>query len=212
MMFLQAFRKVLYQAWLYVLDRIPLDDPWGRWPQAVPHHIFASGSVNDFGWYLKEPSTVTIDSIEHVCDWLLACEFVTDEEQFGKADYWQHPTEFEKRRRGDCDDHAIWAWRKLIELGIPVELVVGCKRTAAATWAGHAWVQTEVNGQPVVLDAAAKPPSQLIVPLADARAWLRPHFAVDQRLQRHAFEGYLHTIKERRCAARQKPRSPDAAA
>ncbi len=35
---------------------------------------------------------------------------------------------FRGKRRGDCKDHALWAWRKLNELGIAAELVCGQSR------------------------------------------------------------------------------------
>jgi hypothetical protein len=44
---------------------------------------------------------------------------------FGEADFWQHPSTFERLRTGDCEDFAVWAWRKLIELGYDVDLVAG---------------------------------------------------------------------------------------
>ena len=44
---------------------------------------------------------------------------------FNEIDLWQHPSSFEELRRGDCEDFALWAWRKLAELGIDAEFFVG---------------------------------------------------------------------------------------
>lgn len=35
-------------------------------------------------------------------------EFVEDQKLFGVEDYWQSPEEFLKRRKGDCEDYALF--------------------------------------------------------------------------------------------------------
>jgi len=52
------------------------------------------------------------------------------------------PEEFEKTRRGDCDDFALWAWRQLLGLGYDARFVVG---RAGRYSAGHAWVSYRVH-------------------------------------------------------------------
>ncbi|NUO02485.1 MAG: transglutaminase-like cysteine peptidase [Saprospiraceae bacterium] len=96
-----------------------------RWQEDVSFHSFANGSQHEFGWYLTGKSEVPIHSLEGVIAWLKTCTYVHDQKLFGKRDHWQHPLEFEKTKQGDCEDHALWAWRKLIELGLRTEFVVG---------------------------------------------------------------------------------------
>jgi hypothetical protein len=60
---------------------------------------------------------------------------VSDKEQFGQNEYWQPPEHFEKTRKGDCDDFALWTWRELLSMGYDARFVAGCKRHH-----GHAWV------------------------------------------------------------------------
>src|SRR5205085_1473130 len=68
-----------------------------------------------FAWYFEGQSAVTVGSVDDVCEWLLECEYVHDPELFHEPDFWQHPRTFERLRKGDCEDHALWAWRKLVE-------------------------------------------------------------------------------------------------
>jgi hypothetical protein len=49
-----------------------------------------------------------------VRNFLVGCTYVSDTELFGKRDYWQPPEDFEKRRKGDCEDFALWTWRQLL--------------------------------------------------------------------------------------------------
>src|SRR5205085_10962073 len=84
-------------------------DPWKRSEHDVPLRLFGTGSTREFRAYFEGESTVVVSSIADVCNWLLDCAYIADEEEFGVHDYWQHPAEFEARRRGACDDHALWA-------------------------------------------------------------------------------------------------------
>jgi hypothetical protein len=48
---------------------------------------------------------------------------VSDQELLGKLDYWQPPEDFEKRKKGDCEDFALWTWRQLLDMGYGAPLV-----------------------------------------------------------------------------------------
>jgi predicted transglutaminase-like cysteine proteinase len=41
--------------------------------------------------------------------------------RFNRSHEREHPGAFERRRRGDCEDFALWAWRKLAEVGVDAE-------------------------------------------------------------------------------------------
>lgn len=125
-----------------------------------------------------------------------------DHEAFGSPDFWQHPADFEVTRRGDCEDHALWAWRKLAELGIAAEFVVGCKLVGEGAWEGHAWVHLWPATDCLVLDASAKGRDSMISPQAAIAPYLRPHFAVDHAFTRHTFQGWLLTVQERQRSGR----------
>jgi hypothetical protein len=101
------------------------DDPWERFPYRIPVSRFGRGSYRPFKWYFEGGSLIPIKTLDEICDWLLGCEYAHDDLLFNEADFWQHPRTFEHLRKGDCEDHAIWAWRKLVELDIEAELVSG---------------------------------------------------------------------------------------
>ena len=108
-------------AYYYTPDEL-IGLPWSRQAAHIPHHSFAKGSLNKFRWYLEGNSQVVVSSLEDVCHWLKTCQYAQDEVLFNQSDHWQHPSQFEQTRQGDCEDHALWAWRKLGELGIPPNL------------------------------------------------------------------------------------------
>ena len=86
---------------------------------------FGPGSRCDFSHYFEGESHVPVSSIDDIVKWLTSCEYVTDLALFHEQDVWQHPAAFEQLRRGDCEDFALWAWRKLAEVGVEAEFYVG---------------------------------------------------------------------------------------
>ena len=101
------------------------ESAWERLPIRVPASAFGPGSQRPFAQYFEGASGVRVQSIDDIVAWLQTCEYVTDSELFQARDFWQHPGAFEGRRRGDCEDFALWAWRKLAEIGIDAEFCVG---------------------------------------------------------------------------------------
>ena len=91
----------------------------------VPASAFGPGSQRPFAEYFEGESSVRVGSIDGIVAWLQTCEYVTDLELFHKRDVWLHPGAFERLKRGDCEDFALWAWRKLAEIGIDAEFCVG---------------------------------------------------------------------------------------
>jgi len=90
------------------------------------------------GRYVSQPLSVKCKTIDDVRRFLRGCEYVSDKELFDKDDYWQPPEEFEQRKKGDCEDFALWTWRQLLELGYDARFIGGsCGRYGG----GHAWVE-----------------------------------------------------------------------
>ncbi len=158
-------------------------------------HHYADGLLDDFPVYLRGPSNVEVSSVDEIKEWLRGCTYKTDHDQFGR-EYWQHLLEFEERRVGDCDDYAIWAWRKLVDLGLDARLVVGKPLPIRFPPVGHAWVVYR-NGDHFVLFDGTASPSEMVRPLDGARKHYRPEYGVDRRGKRYAYAGALLTIKER---------------
>jgi hypothetical protein len=185
-------------------------DAWERCEyHQVPPTAFGAGNRHDFGWYLEGPSTVQVTSLDDIQDWLLGCEFVEDEELFNETDFWQHPHTFEQLRRGDCEDHALWAWRKLVELGHDADLVSGTVvrgGTDMPERGGHVWVMLRQEGQIFVFEAVAKAKPRMLRPLPEVRDHYRPEFGVDRARQRYAFNGALIAFNEQQGNVRRSGR------
>jgi predicted transglutaminase-like cysteine proteinase len=116
---------------------------------------------------------------------------VSDLELYHKRDFWQHPSVFEDLKRGDCEDFALWAWRKLTELGIDAELCVGrvIARDRPDINYQHAWVVYRADETEYLFEPAARTQSTMIRPLAEAKNDYVPHFAVNHRFETNAFVG-----------------------
>jgi hypothetical protein len=194
--------QVIRLAWRYLDDA----DAWQAREYDVPLSYFGEGSTHDFGWYFEGVSAVPVSDLTAVCEWLAGCEYVRDPDLFNVGDFWQHPRTFEQVRRGDCEDHALWAWRKLCELGIPAELVVGQWLHGAGRGTGHhAWVVFQADGQQYVLETVAKEATTMVREFSEARAAYIPHLSVDAQFTRRIYAGYVRWLqeeRERRRAAR----------
>src|SRR5579864_5062851 len=70
------------------------------------------------GRYVSQPISVHCENVEEVRQFLKGCRAVSDEELFGKRDYWQPPEQFEKLKAGDCEDFSFWTWRQLLAMGL----------------------------------------------------------------------------------------------
>ncbi|MCB0212129.1 MAG: transglutaminase domain-containing protein [Anaerolineae bacterium] len=144
----------------------------------IPIQAFGKGAQNDFSWYFEGQSRVAVSSIDEICAWLRACEYVHDQVLFMKHDFWQHPLTFEQIRKGDCEDHALWAWRKMKELGIPALFVVGEVQTAGY----HAWVVFVYQGRHYVLETTTKS-GTMVYPLRRAKPYYHAELGIDHTLK-----------------------------
>ncbi len=152
----------------------------------VHHTQFGAGSRRPFTEYLNGESRVTVHSIEDICRWLQQCEYMRDADLFNQRDVWQHPGEFEALQKGDCEDHALWAWRKLKELNIPAEFVVGRTQWGENLNGVHAWVSYQENGRTYILETTHKK-RNLIYPLEAIQERYHPWYSVDAANQTYRF-------------------------
>ena len=167
------------------------ESAWDRVTISVPVKAFGPGSEQPFAEYFQGESAVAVESLDDIVAWLGTCEYAADLELFQKTDHWQHPGIFEQCRRGDCEDFALWAWRKLAEIGIDAEFYVGCviDEDRLKVERQHAWVIYHVDGSAFLLEPAARTPAAMIRPLDDAMGEYVPHFAVNHRFETSAFAG-----------------------
>lgn len=101
------------------------------------HPTFAMGT------YVTCKCDVVCESLDEVRAFLRACRYATDPDQFGVRDYWMRPDQFEKSRRGDCEDFALWAWWQLLHMGSDARFVLGRVGYGRRF---HAWVSFVEDG------------------------------------------------------------------
>lgn len=104
------------------------------------------------GRYVSQPLACQCDSMKEMRRFLQGCKYVSDKEQFNREDYWMPPEEFEERKKGDCDDFALWTWRQLLGMGYKARYVVG---RAGKYGEGHAWVTMEKDGKHFLVEPLA---------------------------------------------------------
>lgn len=200
---------------LPLIDRLSasteVSDPWERVDASLQAGDFGTGSHHPFPWYFEGDSSVMVKSPEEVADWLYECEYVRDVALFRETDYWQHPLTFEQLRRGDCEDHALWGWRKLAELGYEAALIVGTFHRDTYSESGHAWVVFEEDGQRFLLDGTAHEREGVLRPFDIARVEYVPHAAVDAQFRTWGYMGAARTGALRHQSRRDR-RNADGAA
>jgi predicted transglutaminase-like cysteine proteinase len=169
------------------------ESPWDRVAMSVPTSAFGPGSRRHFAHYFEGESGVQVQSIDDVVEWLGQCEYATDVELFAETDLWQHPAAFEQTRRGDCEDFALWTWRKLAELGIDAELFVGrvVYDEELTIDRQHAWVVYRLDRVDYLFEPAAGNRQLMIRALEEVRHAYVPHFAVNRRFATSAFVGCI---------------------
>lgn len=109
-------------------------------------------STFPIGRYASQPLSVKCIDLQDLRSFLRKCRYVSDKEQFGREDHWMPPEEFERSRKGDCDDFAMYAWRQLTEMGYRCRFVAG---TVGDSPEKHAWVTFERDGKHYLLEPQA---------------------------------------------------------
>lgn len=188
---------MLRPLWGALIRLMPDGDPWERVNIAPRLDMYGSGARLEFSRYLQGSSRVTVASIDDVQDWLLGCRYERDEALFAEPDFWQHPTTFEHLRAGDCEDFALWTWRKLIELEVDADFITGYSLTGGELAGRHAWVVFREGGSEFLFEPVARDKARMIRPLAEVRHEYLPEFGADRTARRFAFTGYLMGTKRR---------------
>jgi len=171
------------------------DDVWAKIPIRPIAGLFGPGCTEELKWYFNGDSSVQTKSVAQICRWLRGCSYVSDEDLFQRDDFWQHPCTFEEVRRGDCEDHALWAWRKLLDLGLEPEFVVGeCKEGWPLPVGMHAWIRFDFRGRDYILESVSKDRARMLLPFKLFRDTYTPHFSVDSELRTHMYGGFIHHL------------------
>lgn len=168
---------------------LPPTTPWKREPAIVPRHEFGVGCNKPFSWYFEGDTQARIRSLHEALRWLKKCDYVSDKELFMEEDFWQHPVTFEALRKGDCEDHALWVWRKLYELNYYAEFVSGTllkvpdnRTNYRQPMSGHAWVHflDFKKGQWFVLESVAKRSEPILISAKESHEYYDPKVSVNR--------------------------------
>jgi hypothetical protein len=108
------------------------------------------GNTHPWNRYFNKPLNTHPTTLSDIEAFLLSCKYRSDRITRSQSDFWEPPDIFKKRKTGDCEDHAIWAWRILDDLGYKARLVLGKYKR----W--HAWVHIFTNGRAYLLEATQK--------------------------------------------------------
>lgn len=114
---------------------------------------------------------------EEVRDFLTGCLYAKDDVEHARRDVWLHPEDFERSLKGDCEDHALWAFVQLVRLKWDVRFTVGI-------WdgVGHAWLTVYREAKIFLLEATEKRGERILFE-ATSRAPYEPVWSVDARLR-----------------------------
>jgi len=163
-------------------------DPWRRVDLEPPLRAFGPGAV-EFEAFLGRASRVSVSSAAEVAEWLAGCRYAHDEHLLGEDDHWLHPVTFELLRCGDCEDFALWGWRKLTELGHDATFVVGVRVHPELGRGRHAWVVFRDGDQEYVLDGVERHRARIIRSVDEVRERYEPQVGVDGTGRRFVFAG-----------------------
>ena len=189
-----AFFAVPVVRW--VMRRSVSTDPWERLdvqPRPVYH-----GAQHDenFREYLRASSSVTVSSMHEVEAWLRTATYMRAADS--PFDWSTLPLAFEQSRAGNCLDHALWAWWKLIDLGVAADLAIGFSNVEDLAGGRHAWVVFHQDGTRYMLESVRKDHDRpMCVPVAEVAEKYFPEFGVDARGTRFTYGGALRTLDAR---------------
>jgi hypothetical protein len=206
----RAFAVILRPVQRLLLRLTPVDDPWERIDVSPALGHLGSGARYEFEWYFQGESAVPVSNLHELRSWLRGCRYVRDPELFHERDYWQHPRTFEQLRRGDCEDFALWAWRKLVELGYDADLVIGS--AGEGTESRHAWIVYRENATEYLMEPGHARQATWVRPLDEVRAEYLPMYGVGPDRRRFTFAGYLLDLKQQQTRRQPPPGTPFPAA
>jgi hypothetical protein len=170
-------------------------DPWVRLPYEAPLGVFGDGARRGFDWVFEGETCATVTTFEDVLGWLADCDYATDAHLFQEPDFWQHPRTFEHLRRGDCEDFALWAWRKMVELRMEADLVIGRRVPPGAANSRHAWIVFRDGGEEFVFEPVARDRALAVRRVAAVRHEYIPEFGVSAERRRFLFAGYAYFLQ-----------------
>lgn len=203
-------RQALHQLRLRLF---PVRDPWARLPYEAPLDAFGEGARHGFDWVFEGDSAIAVETLDDIVAWLGGCAYASDAHLFQEADFWQHPRTFEHLRRGDCEDFALWAWRKMVEMRMDADLVIGRRVPPGTANSRHAWILFRDAGEEFLFEPVCREREAAIRRACEVRTAYIPEFGVTAARRRFMFAGYAYFLQNRHLgrAARGDVREPGPA-
>lgn len=177
-----------------LLPRLSIGDPYATMAMPIPRERFGSPYTGAFVDYLAGPSTVAVHSLDDIEAFLRGCVYEFDPTR--AEDWTTLAATFERNRSGNCLDHALWAWRKLQELGHAPELVVGVANPNQTPFMRHAWVVIARNERRVVLETITKDPERsMLQGIRPNVEYYWPEVGVDHAGRPFGYNGMIRFFK-----------------
>ena len=179
-----------------VVRYVKIGDRYERQDISVPPSWFAAPSHGAFADYRAGHSDVPVQTLQDIETWLRGCEYVATRTR--NPDWTQLCRQFETERVGNCLDHALWAWRKMLELGYQAELVFGRPDPHAKVQWRHAWIVLTYNERRMWFESVTKEPAKpmlLRLSYDDDTFW--PEAGVDAENKCFGYTGMLRYMQVR---------------
>lgn len=157
----------------------------------IPNNFFGPGCKHSFEHYVSGESNIDVNNLDQLCDWLATCDYVADIIKHGKHDYWTHPDDFERERSGDCEDFALWAWRKLKQMNLSAEFMVGKLIQPDGRIENHAWLMLIENDNRIILETTAKNKQTMLKPFEQYHPYYLPFAAVTAEFRKKAYTSLI---------------------
>lgn len=191
------FAPILRALHLLRLRLVPVRDPWARLPYEAPLVAFGGAARHGFDWVFEGETATAVSTFDDIVAWLSECSYESDASLFRESDYWQHPHTFEQLRRGDCEDFALWAWRRMIEIGIDADLVIGRRVPPGAENSRHAWILFRHDGDEFLFEPILCERGEAVRRVTAVRAEYIPEFGVTRERRRFLFAGHAYFLQNR---------------
>ena len=162
--------------------------------QNIPNKFYGHGCEHKFDHYLSGESKIEIRDLNELCEWLLGCTYIPDFIKKGVRDHWSHPDEFEYERTGDCEDFALWTWRRLKQMYVSADFTVGKWLHADGRVGTHAWVMFHHGGQYLIFETTGRSKERMLKPFDDHKHEYIPFAAVDTELRKKVYNGIIYWL------------------
>jgi hypothetical protein len=190
----RVLARLLTPLFRRLVGKLSVAERWERLAIAPSLAALGPGARHEFSWYFEGESTVAVSRIEEIHAWLASCTYAHDLALFRERDFWQHPVTFERIQSGDCEDFALWAWRKLVELDYDADFVMGYTLDGVITAGRHAWIVFRRDGIEYVYEPVVKNFADAVQPLTAVMANYTPEYGVGRNFARHTYTGRLSVV------------------